>query len=359
VNTRAVVFGAGDRLIAKENAEARHDLVGRLEANEWGGAVEPRLVLRSLHPLGKPAEGEEGVASCAGCSCRAQGADWWSRVWREVDRPLANSAGEVDGNGSGEPRTVIDSRDHGALGCLSDLLSTDESVAVACADTSRRRSLIDRELAPARFGRPPAQVLSASCAEARIAERLRGAPPAETFCLVDYATISESPALLQGFTHVFALDPPPFERVSSQLAASGSGGSRGAFFHLAWGQAEVEFAQRMLEHEYSLRPALTAIYRALASHRDGLSGAPLEAALAGHGRHPRTPVLAGRCLRVLGELGLIEVDRSSATVRCTKSGEGKVNLERSQAFHHYTRTYEEGLRFLSGLAQPMRRARAA
>jgi single-stranded-DNA-specific exonuclease len=360
VNTRAVVFGAGDRLVAKEHAESRHDLVGRLEANEWGGAVEPRLVLRALYPLAA-ATGEERDGGC-----RAHGSDWWSLVFRELDdqpEPSHARFGKHRATSKGSERAaqriVIDSRDHGALGCLTDLLSTGESVAITCADASRRRHLLDHELEASRFGRPPGQVLSAHCAPTRIQERLRSVAQKDGFCLVDYATLSANPAMLSGFTHVFVLDPPPSEQLSSYLYGVAGPDVDASFLHLGWGAAEMEFARKAHEHEYSIRPALTAVYRSLSEHRDGLSGPSLETALAGTGRHPRSPALAGRCLRVLSELGLLELDRSSATVRCTIIGEGKVNLERSQAFRDYTRIYEEGLRFLSGPAQPMRRASAA
>jgi single-stranded-DNA-specific exonuclease len=365
VNTRAVVFGAGDRLIAKEHAESRHDLVGRLEANEWGGAVEPRLVLRSLHPVGVESRDEEaGTAGCSECTCRARGGDWWARVWREFDE----GAEDVSRFEARDPRVrgtearqrvVIDSRDHGALGCLSDLLSTGESVLVTCADASRRRGLLAQELDPARFGRPPGRVLSSHCALDRIAEGVRSFPAAAAFCLADYQTVAENHDILAGFTHVFGLDPPTSDRLRFLLSASGGAGEGPWFLHLGWGDAELEFAQKAHEHEYSLRTALTSVYRDLATRTDGLSGPALEAALMGAGRHPRSPALVGRCLRVLVELGLVELDRSSATVRCTIIGQGKANLDDSQAFQRYRKTYEEGLRFLSGLAQPMRTASAA
>src|SRR5439155_6234133 len=53
VRTSVVAFGRGRDGIGggSAGAEPRHDLVARLEANEWQGAVAPRLVLRSLHPV--------------------------------------------------------------------------------------------------------------------------------------------------------------------------------------------------------------------------------------------------------------------------------------------------------------------
>jgi hypothetical protein len=63
--------------------------------------------------------------------------------------------------------------------------------------------------------------------------------------------------------------------------------------------------------------------------------------------HPRSPDHAARCLRVLGELGLVAVERSSATVRCTITSEERVELERSSAYCAYARTWQQGLRFLN------------
>jgi hypothetical protein len=131
------------------------------------------------------------------------------------------------------------------------------------------------------------------------------------------------------------------------------------YLHLGWGRAELELARRVLEHEYSLRPSLVALYRALGAQDDGLSGAQLEAAASGDGTHPRGPAVVGRCLRVLGELELVSIDRSSATVRCTKTGGDRVALERSAAFSVYTRLCDEGLKFLSEQTRPTKQMQAA
>ncbi len=73
------------------------------------------------------------------------------------------------------------------------------------------------------------------------------------------------------------------------------------------------------------------------------------ALLAGEGRYPRSPVVAGRCLRVLDELSLANLDRSSGTLRCTITNGGRADLERSQAFRACARAAEEGHRFLETL----------
>ena len=51
LRSRAVGFGIAPGSGALGNGDTRHDLAARLEANEWQGAVEPRLVVRSLHPV--------------------------------------------------------------------------------------------------------------------------------------------------------------------------------------------------------------------------------------------------------------------------------------------------------------------
>jgi single-stranded-DNA-specific exonuclease len=356
VRTSVVAFGrGGDRLAGAPGAgaEPRHDLVARLEANEWQGSVTPRLVLRSLHPLGCP---DDEAPACAGCACRARGSAWWDAVWLELERDLG--APEEPGPSSAE-RAVVDVRGSGTLGSLSQLLSSGEPIAVATLDCSRRRTLVEVELDGARFGRPTAAVASARCAPSALSERLRSlAEPA--FLLADYATISRDPALLDRFPHVFALDPPPSERLLESLGARGTDGGGESFLHLGWGDAEIEFAAVALEQEYGLRGPLGALYRSLAARPEGVEGPELEALLAGDGRHLRPPALVGRCLRVLGELGLVELERSSATVKCTiRPLERRVELERSEAFRAFAASQREGLRFLSKQGDRKRKARAA
>jgi single-stranded-DNA-specific exonuclease len=356
VRTSVVAFGrGGDRLGGgpSADAESRHDLVARLEANEWQGAIAPRLVLRSLHPLGY---GEGELPGCADCACRARGSAWWDAVWLELERDLA--AVEERASSSAE-RTVVDLRGCGILGSLSELLSSGEPVAVATLDCSRRRRLVEVEVDGARFGRPAATVASARCAPSALSERL-GSLAEPAFVLLDYATITRDPALLDRFVHVFALDPPPSERLLESLRATAPGDGTESFLHLGWGEAEIEFAAAALEQEHGLRAPLSAIYRSLVARPEGVEDDELESLLTGEGRHPRPPALVGRCLRVLGELGFLELERSSATVKCTiRPLQGRVELERSVAFRAFAASQREGLRFLSEQGDRKRKARAA
>jgi hypothetical protein len=235
------------------------------------------------------------------------------------------------------------------LGTVSELLSTGEPLLVACADVSRRRALFSRELAGERFGRPAATCISSRCARDSAAE-LGGFGGA--LCVVEHGVLEREPGLAPRFKHVFVLDPPPFAHIERLLHEGAPAGSGESFLHLGWSPAELDFSRKVLEHEFALRGSLSSVYRALVAAGGSLEGEGLEAALAGTGPHPRSPAHAARCLRVLGELGLVAIERSSATVRCTITNEERVELERSSAFCAYARTCEEGLRFLNEQTHP-------
>jgi single-stranded-DNA-specific exonuclease len=211
VRAKAVAFGVGDGLGATvgegpPDAERRYDVTARLEANEWAGAVEPRLVVRSVHAVSRSAEAGGGNG-CGACDCRARGAAWWDAVCRELDRVLDRAPTAPPARPA---RVVLDRREEGALGILSDLLSTRESLLVACADVSRRRGLFERVLEPGRFGRPESVAcMSARCADEAAAAALETAGDG-ALCVADHLSISSRPELAGRFEHVFVLDPPPY-----------------------------------------------------------------------------------------------------------------------------------------------------
>jgi single-stranded-DNA-specific exonuclease len=348
VRARAVAFGVGSSLneaVGKDTPDPvrRHDVTARLEVNEWGGAVEPRLVVNAVHTLPELEDG--ATEGCSSCACRAGADRWWEMLFEELDAPLDPPP---DLPRAEPARTVVDRCGEGVLGILSELLSAGEPLLVACADLSRRRALFARELAPERFGRPAPVLVSARCARDSLAE-VGGF--GATLCVAEYAALEREPALATRFRHVFALDPPPFERLSALLHEQAGGGGE-SFLHLGWGAPELDFSRKVLEHELHLRPSLTSLYRALAAAGGTLAGEALERALTGDGVHPRSPVQAARCVRVLVELGLVAIERSSATVTCTITSDERVELERSSAFRAYARRCEEGLRFLNELTPP-------
>jgi hypothetical protein len=179
---------------------------------------------------------------------------------------------------------------------------------------------------------------------------------AAPLALADHQALAHSPELCSGFTHVFVLDPPPSQEASELLACSTAG--HGAFLHLGWGEGEIDFAARVLEHQHGLRPHLTDVYRALKSLHAGSSAVP-PAALEGEGRHPRCWLLAARCMRVLAELDLARFQRSSGTVSCTITNGKRADLESSETFRACAAAAQEGLRYLETLTSRPRTMKAA
>jgi hypothetical protein len=304
-------------------------------------------VIRSLHTL--DCDDEPASPGCAGCSCRRSDDEWWAALWSTFEQP----GPQPPVCATGTLRAVIDRCGEGALGTLGDLMTTGEPLLVMCADVPRRVGLLERDLAPQRFGRGPWVRLSAHCGPSAV-ERARGAGSAPVLC--EYGALNADPSLPHRFTHVFVLDPPVHGATADALR--NSAGDPAAFLHLGFGPAEVEFAARVLEHEHALRPHLEGLYRALAGL--GEAGGPVSRALLeGEGRHPRSAVVSGRCLRVLQELSLARFDRSTGTLRCRITNGGRAGLERSQAFRVCADTVEEGHRFLQTLTPGAPTARAA
>jgi single-stranded-DNA-specific exonuclease len=282
--SRGVAFGSPPRALAPANGHP-YDLAVRLERNRWNGAVEPRVLLRALCPTrpgGLRVLGEEG--------------SFWSRLERELGAepdlpPAVPVAAEVR-----------DRRREGFAGVVGDLLTSGESVLVAVADVPRRRASLETLVA----GLAPGGLAVAS-----------------------WNALARDAALAWGFEHLVALDPPP-----TGAPVAGAPG-RGPVLHLAWGDAEAEFALAVWRDELDLRPALAGVYRALR----GLSAGepePLEGALRGGGRYPRSPECAARLVRVLEELGLIAYARlEEGGPSCRVPAATRTELERSAAYRAY------------------------
>jgi hypothetical protein len=91
------------------------------------------------------------------------------------------------------------------------------------------------------------------------------------------------------------------------------------------------------------------LYRELRG-RGSVEGESLENALRGDPAAPRGPALAGRLLRVLTELGLVELDRERSRAAVTTVHQ-RTELEWSPAYRAYTKRHEDGRRYLSEAAQ--------
>lgn len=307
---RAVGFGTGGRIPCETSGPV--DATFTLEVNEWNGAVEPRLVLRHAAPcapgapieiLGEPddwlaAALEEATVAGPRAALEQESLPGAGRPGGIDEAPLTAPA----------PPHVRDRRGAGIAGTLAALVHGGERVLVVAADAAARA----RHLGPLLGG----------------------------FALTDHAALARQPALLLTGDHVVVLDPPAEPAALGLLVASAPGRTT----HLAWGDPELAFALEAHAREHDLRSDLTALYRLL---RDAhaLAGEELAVALRGDGSSPRTPALAGRCLRVLVELGLVHVDAARRSV--TLEPAQPTRLERSATFRDAQRRLEDGRRRLS------------
>jgi single-stranded-DNA-specific exonuclease len=149
--------------------------------------------------------------------------------------------------------------------------------------------------------------------------------------------------LLERFSQLVALDPPGCD-AERRLLEHGVG-----FTHLAWGEAELRFAQQMHELEYGLRASLVALYRAIRS-RKRVADEELEHLLRGEGPHGRPARLAARLIKVLAELGLVSLDSELLTLAVVSHE--PTALDRSPSYRAYAKRYEDGRRFLQTSANP-------
>jgi hypothetical protein len=336
-----VAFGVNGALGAPELVDPV-DVSLKLELNEWNGTVEPRVVLGELYPGGPTGEEKE----------RPYPTDheWWRRLDAEREAPLDDWPPPqiVDAAGTADRRQIVDRRGSSPVAAVATLASSGGSVLALCADALRRRELVERAAAPARFGGGRVAIASG-----RLADDAVGAAVGELgeagcgVVLADWAALARLPSMAARFEHLVLIDPPPFPHLE-RLASAGAAGPRpGGFLHLAWGEAEIELALRVHEGEWPLRTALVSLYRGLSDpDRD------LRDALQGAGRHPCSPEVAGRRLRVLEEAGAVRWQPPGTTPALRVVSSETKDLELLEAFVAYRDRYEEGRRFLSRQRQP-------
>jgi single-stranded-DNA-specific exonuclease len=284
--SRGVAFGSAPKAL-EPALERPHDIALRLERNRWNGMVEPRVILRALCPT-EPGE------------LRVLGED--EPFWDELGTLLAAPAGEPAAAASlaaaPQPRggIVEDRRGEGLAGVAGDLFSSGESVLVAVADVPRRRAGLEAVVAGLSDGPMP---------------------------VTSWGALAAHPALAEDFGHLVALDPPPGGIADPLLHSAPRA-------HLAWGPAEAGFALSASRAELDLRPQLAEVYRALRELPPDAAVAELEAALRGSGRYPRSAIAGARLVRVLTELGLIELDVESPACRVLETA--RSDLERSDTY---------------------------
>jgi len=272
-----VAFGSKPPTLA---ADGPQDLAVSLERNRWNGLVEPRVVLRASCPTRGGhllVLGEDG--------------SFWERLSAELDREPGLAAAPQGAAGE-----VRDRRGQGFAGVAADLLTSGEPALVAVADLPRRR---------------------------RSLEALLGGLAPEGLAVASWSALEREPGITAGFEHLVAFDPPPSGVPDPLLRLAPLG-------HAAWGVPEAEFALAVWTAELELRPALVDAWRALRALRGSDRDAG-RTALRGGGRYPRSPECCGRIVRVLRELGLVEMEAGDLRV----VDAGRTELERSPAYRAY------------------------
>jgi single-stranded-DNA-specific exonuclease len=316
----------------------------RLELNHWNGSVEPRVVLRELHPLEEP-EAEEPVLPHP-CSC--EDGEWWRRFEAELAAdPGAESVsdprmGGLSRSHAGEGRRLIEGATTATV-AIAELVSSGAGVLAVCADASRRAALANGATGLARFNGGAALIACHRCEREEIA-RLRGRAEAG-LALTDFGALEREPELARDFEHVVLVDPPPGGRDELRAGLPCAVAAPG-FLHVLWTEAEQEFAARAVAEQWATREGVAETYRTLRRTGDA-RGRRLREALAGSGRHPLCPEAGARRFRVLRELGLLQgsPEAGEGVVRVVSSV--RTDLQRSAAFRAYSERLSEAQQYLA------------
>ncbi len=257
------------------------DLVVHLERSTFGGTVEARVVVQSVHVL----DGAAGTAPKVGRDAAGLAA-LLAGYQEDVPAPTA------------PPRPSVDRRGCSVAAALR--------VAASC-------------------GREPI---------AYVADPTRRAPQLRalgyTGTVVGPSALARTLAMADDASGlVICVDPPLDPRAATALAAS----SVEAWW--SWTEAELTYSLHVLEREFALRPVMVALFRGL---RD--AGGPIPAlgllALLPDGQ---APAGLGRAIRVLEELGLVAVGDSLSSVELIS--QDRAELERSTVYARAAAVVEE------------------
>lgn len=292
--SRLMCFGSSSLPVPEDTPV---DCVVKLEINRFRGAVEPRLTLRRVRLVESrpvPVLGEPEAAD-----------EWLRAALAELDAPLAVPE-------RAPTRREHDQRGAGIAGVVGDLVASGAQVLVVAAHAGRR-----------------GQALARSVGGSGIS-------------VVDWSALERAPELAEPFEHVVALDPPARAGAHAHVAGRG-------WLHAAWGEPERELALAVHRWEYDLEAPARELYRELRA-AETASGETLRALLAGTADPPRTAALAGRLVRVLVELRLVELVEGPI-LRVTDPPQ-RTELERSEAFRAYRDRLEDGTRFLTQITLP-------
>jgi single-stranded-DNA-specific exonuclease len=303
----AVAWGRGGESDALHTG-AQHDVVCRLEVNDWRGAVAPRLVLRDIlqWPEREPVE----LAPAA-----RLGAAW----------PAAATGDATPVALAGRP-----GRGEAALAALA---AGGGTVAVLVADVERRLATLPD---PRRYGASALLVCSRRGDPTVLEQALEGYG-AGVVAVADHHSFARLAILRERAAHVLVLDPPAHPE---ELAALGSATGR---VHVAATESETLFARACVEAD-GLRAVMAVLWRAAAE--DAVT--PLEE-LRARAAWPDVPPpadLVGAAIAALAESGVVEVVGGGLRRLAVT---GKSDLAASPAYALYEGRRERALAWLDGL----------
>lgn len=269
------------------------DMVVQLERNTYGGSVEARVVIQSVHPLEKATRPAAKVGIDAGAL-----AGLLTGYSAEAPTAVEPPSPTVDRRGSSIAVTL---RVAAALGR--------EPIAYA-ADPARRAVQLES-----------------------LGWKGTVAGPASLKAAIAQAAPEHGV--------VVCVDPPIDPRAATALAASP------VDTWWSWSEAELTYAVHVLEREYALRPLMVALFRGLRE-----AGEPLPAlALLPLVPEGHAPAALGRAIRVLDELGLVSVGEGLSAVELVS--DDKVDPSASSVYTGAAAVVE-GARSWSLLSPPSR-----
>ena len=278
----AVAFGRGEALESLR-ASGAVDVVCRIEAHSFRGALSQRLSLVDLHEL--------AATSCShGCASAPElvvGADVV---------PLAPVQ-------AGGPR-VRDAREGGGLALAATLAASGSTTCVLVNDLAPRCCELAAALDASRFaGAEPVLVPWRLDAAERAARAVLAAESG--LALIEHRAFARLAALRGAFTQVVVLEPPLHAEEAAALRALPPAST----MHLAYGARDLAAARAAAERE-APRPLMAALWRAAEPGARMRADALVAAAdwSASGLVPPPTGEAAAEAIEVLVELGLAERD---------------------------------------------------
>jgi single-stranded-DNA-specific exonuclease len=292
-----VAWGRGAESEALHTS-ARHDVVCRLEVNDWRGAVAPRLVVREIVP-------------------------WPAREPMELAPPARLGAAWPSPVRAGEAQLALADRPGRGDAALAALAGAGGPVVVLVADVERRLATLPD---PRRYG-ATALVVCSRRGDPAVLERAL-----ETFgdgmvAVADHYSFARLEPLRERSAHVLVLDPPAHPE---ELAALGAAGAR---VQIAATESETAFARACVEAD-ALRAVMSVLWRAAAP--DVVTPVEELRARAAWPDVPPPADLVDSAIAALAESGVVELCDSGLR-RLAVTGKSDLAASPAYALHERRR----------------------